>query len=77
MDDSAIICDGTVEPYDEKATFNEKIATCKTPNFYILLAFALITLALLITASIYYYLMKYQAKQKHLLSFHFQNYELK
>ena len=45
--------------------FNEKILTCKTQNFYILLAFLLITITLLIAVSIYCYLMKYQAKQKH------------
>ena len=46
-------------------------------NFYILLAFLLFTIALLIAVSIYYYLIKYQAKQKHLLPFHFTNNELK
>ena len=45
-----------------KANFNEKNANCKMPNFYILLAFSLITIALLIAVSIYYYLIKYQAK---------------
>ena len=35
-------------------------------NFYILLAFLLITIALSIAVSIYCYLIKYQAKQKHL-----------
>ena len=43
---------------------------CKTQSFYILLAFLLVTIALLKTVSIYYYLIKYQAKQKHLLPFH-------
>ena len=42
-------------------------------NFYILLAFSLITIALLIAASIYCYLTKYQAKQNHLLPFQFTN----
>ena len=46
-------------------------------NFYILLAFLLITIALLITVSIYCYLIKYQAKQKHLLPFHHTNNELR
>ena len=48
-------------------TVNEK-KTCKTliKNFYILLAFLLITVAV----SIYCYLIKYQAKQEHLLPFH-------
>ena len=46
-------------------------------NFYILLAFLLITTTLLIAVSIYCYLIKYQAKQKHLLLFHDTNNELK
>ena len=61
MDDSAITCDKIIESYQEETTtisnnFNEKKATCKTQNFYILLAFLLITIALLIAVSIYYYL---------------------
>ena len=39
--------------------FNEKKATCKIQNFYILLTFLLITIALLIAVSIYYCLIKY------------------
>ena len=46
--------------------FNEKKVTCKTDRFHILLAFLLITIALLIAVSIYRYLIKYQ---KHLLPF--------
>ena len=53
--------------------FNEKKATCKMQNFYILLAFLLITIALLTAASIYCYLIKYRAKQKHFLPFHDTN----
>ena len=45
----------------------------KMQNLYILLAFSLITIALLIAASIYCYLTKYQAKQNHLLPFQFTN----
>ena len=48
--------------------FNEKKVTCKTQNCYILLAFLLITILLLITVNINCYLIKYQAK--HLLPFH-------
>ena len=44
-------------------------------NFYILLA--LIIIALFIALSIYCYLIKYQAKQKHLLLFHDTNNKLK
>ena len=40
-------------------TFNKEEVTCKTQNFYILLAFLLIAIALLIAVSIYCYLIKY------------------
>ena len=53
MDDSAITCDEIIESYNEDAAakpfdetnFNEKKATFKTQNFFILLAFLLITIA--------------------------------
>ena len=90
MDDSAITWDEVIESYDEDAearsydekktittNFNGKKATCKTQKFYILLAFLLITIALLIAVIIYCYLIKYQAKQKHLSTFHFRNCVLK
>ena len=48
-----------------------------TQNFYILLAYLLLTIALLIVVTIYYYLIKYRAKQKHLLPFHVTNNKLK
>ena len=75
MDDSAITCDEIIELYGEETetiptNFNEKKATFKTQNFYIFLAFLLITIALLIAVSIYWYWVKYQAKKKHLLPFH-------
>ena len=62
-DDSAITCDEIIESCDEKtktvtANFNEKRATCKIQNFYVLVAFLLITIALLIVVSIYCYLIK-------------------
>ena len=57
--------------------FNEKKAACKTQNIYILLAFLLITTALLIAVSMYYYMIKYRAMQKHLLPFYFTNNKLK
>ena len=49
MDDSAITCDEIIESYDKETktiptNFNEKKATCKKKNFYILLAFLLITI---------------------------------
>ena len=49
----------------------------KTQNFYILLAFLLITIGLLTAVSIYCYLIKYRAKQKHLLPPQVTSKELK
>ena len=85
MDNSAIICNKVIKSYNEdaepksydKTKLNEKKATCKMQNFYILLALLLIAIALLRAVSINCYLTKYQAKQKHLLPFHFTNNELK
>ena len=77
MDDSAITCDEIIESYDEETNFNKKKATSKTKNFHILLAFLLITIVLLIVVSIYCILIKYQAKQKHLLPFQFTSNKLK
>ena len=53
MDDSAIMCDEAVEPYHRgtksiQTNFIEKKAICKMQNFCILLAFSLISIALLI-----------------------------
>ena len=80
MDDSAIICVEVIASYNEEIStiptnFNEKKVTCKKQNFYILLAFVSITIALLIAISIYYYLTEYRAKQ--LLPFHYTNDELR
>ena len=49
--------------YDQ-TNFNEKNITCKTRNFYIFFCIFInhYSIALLITVSIHYYLMKYQAK---------------
>ena len=58
-------------------SFNRKKATLKTQKFYILLGFLLVTTAILIAVSIYWRLIKYRAKQKHLLPFHFTNNKLK
>ena len=86
MNDSVITCDGIIDgeakSYDEEAktvstNFNEKRGTLVTQNFYILLALLLIAIALLIAFSIACYLIKYLAKQKHLLPFHVTNNELK
>ena len=81
MDDSAIICDEVIKSYEETKTIlansNEKKVTCNVQNFYILITFLLITIVLLIAVSIYRYLIKYQANQKHLLPFQFTNNKLK
>ena len=63
-----IICDKVINSDDEEIktipiNVNEKIY-CKTQCFYILLAFLLITIVLLIAASIYCYMTKYQKKKK-------------
>ena len=55
----------------------KKNAVCKKKNLYILLAFLLITIALLIAVSIYRYQIKYRAKQKYLLQFYVANNKLK
>ena len=54
MDDSHIICDEVIgkEIKTIPTNFHEKKVTCKMQNFYILLAFLLITIALLITVSV-------------------------
>ena len=64
MDDSAITCDEIIESYDEETksiltNFNERKATSKTQNLYILLALLLITIALLITVSVYCFMITY------------------
>ena len=58
-----------IESCNEKAktiptNINEKKATCKIQNFYVLVAFLLITTALLIAVSTYCNLIKYQASIK-------------
>ena len=70
MDDSPIACDEIIESCDKETktiptNFNEKKATCKTQNFYILLAFLLITIALFIAFSIYCCLINHGANEKH------------
>ena len=59
MDDLANMCDEIIESYAEETNFNEKEATYKMHNFYILLTFLLITITLLIIVSIYCNLIKY------------------
>ena len=52
-----VVSNDDVKSYDEETTFptnfSEKKGTCKTQNFYSLLTFLLITIALLIAVSIY------------------------
>ena len=62
MNHSAIICDEVIESYDKERktiprNFNERKGICKTQNFYILLAFLLITIALMIAVNINCYLI--------------------
>ena len=73
MNDSTITSGEIISSYNEKmktipTNFNGKKVTCKTQKFYILIAFLLVTILLLITFSIYCYLIKYQTKD--LLPFH-------
>ena len=78
MDNSGIMCDSIIWRRNKNnyANFNEEKTTCKTQNFYILLTFFFIAIALLIAVSIYCYLIKYWAKQKHLWLFQFTNSKL-
>ena len=71
MVDSAITCDEIIIDAEAKLnnkvvktfrSFNEKKVTCKTHNFYILLKFLKIFIALLLAVTIYCYLIKYWAK---------------
>ena len=73
MDNSTIICDEATKLFDKEikaipTNFSEKKVTCKTQSFYILLAFLLITISLLIAGSIDCYLVKHRAKN--LLPYH-------
>ena len=86
LDNSVITCDEIIDAeaksYHEEAKtipryFNEKKVACKKQSFYILLVFLSIIIALLLAVSIYCYLIKYWAKQKHLLPFNATNNELK
>ena len=74
MNDSVITCDEIVEQTKTVLTsFLKKSVTCKTQDFYILLALLLMTTTLLINVIVYCYLINYRAKQKHLLPFHVIN----
>ena len=85
IDDSAIKCDEIADAdsdvetksYDEETIAILKNITYETKSFYILLAFLLITIALLIAVSIYCYLIKYKAKQKNFLPFNVTHNKVK
>ena len=67
MDGSAITFDEVIESCQEETktvstNSNEKKAVCKVQSFYVLLVFLLITIVLLISVSIYCYLIMYRAK---------------
>ena len=69
--DSVVTCDRIIDStktIQTKSTSAKIVLTkCTWTNFYILLAFLLITIALLIAVSIYCYLINYHRKQKSLL----------
>ena len=73
IDDSGVICDEIIDV--KEINFNEKNTTLKTQKLYILFAFSLITITLLIAVSIYCYLIKYQGKN--LLPFRNTNNKLR
>ena len=69
MDNSVITSDECIEETKTVLTnFNEKNVTHKTQNFHILLTFSLITTVLLRAVSIDCCLIKYQGKQKKLVT---------
>ena len=72
--DSMTACDEIIEStktVPTKCTPTKTVPTKSTStNFYILLIFSLITIALLIDVSIYCYLTKHRGKPKHLLPYH-------
>ena len=80
-DNSVIKCDQIIKETKTvpiKSTSIKTVLTkCTSTNFYILLAFLLITIALLILGSICCYLIKYQAKQKPSLPCHYTISKLK
>ena len=75
--DEIIDANAEAKSYDEETKTILKDIICETKCFYILLAFLLIAIALLIVVSVYCYLIKYKAKRKHLLPFYITNNELK
>ena len=74
MDDSVITCDKIIEEIFP-TNLDEKKATCKTQNFYILILFLLIPIKLLTAASICCCLVKYETKTFITVSLH--KYQIK
>ena len=68
--------DAEAKPNVEETKTITKNIVCETKIFYITF-FLLFSIGLLIAVSIYCYLKKYKAKQKHLLPIYFRNNELK
>ena len=69
IEDLVMKCDKIIDAEKRKTiqtNFNEKKKII-IKTFYILLDFLLITITLLIALSIYGYLIKYKAKQKHVM----------
>ena len=60
------IIEANVKSYDEETKTITKNTICETKSFYILLAFLLTIISLLIAVTTYCYLIKYKVKQKHL-----------
>ena len=78
IDDSVITSDEIISVKKHFPTnLNGKEVNCEMETIYILLAFLLITIALLTVASIYGYLMKHQPKQKRSLPYHDTSNKLK
>ena len=66
-DDSVVTFHEIIDTDAEAKSYDKEIKpipkkTCETRSFYILLAFSLITIELLIAVRIYCYLIKYKAK---------------
>ena len=91
VNNSVITCneitDAAAKSYNDETTkcassktaltnFNEEETICKTKKVYSLLTFFLITIALLMADGVYCNLIKYQAKQKHLLPYNATNNKL-
>ena len=75
INDLVVACDEIIDPLRPEPTktlqiiFKHRRGTCKMKNFYILLAFSLINILLLITVGSFYYYqhVKHRSKQKKIL----------